>query len=234
MPNLRELAEAAPPSLYEELVRHAERAVKTAPRRRPKNVKEQIIKENGYKNLRLDSEEIFEFDYRPEACKKSYRVVALRKNITVEKGDIALFDEIRYFFYITNDRRILPEEVVFESNQRCNQENLIEQLKNGARALHAPVNTLNSNWAYMVAASLAWSLKAWAALLLSISPRWQGKHRREQQIVLRMDFRGFVNQFINIPAQIIRTSRRVVFRLIGASQQMHLFFRMLDGIGVST
>lgn len=234
MKNLREQAEAAPPSLYEELVRQAERTIKTAPRRRPKNVKEQIIKQNGYKNLRLDSEEIFEFEYTPDACKKSYRVVALRKNITVEKGDIALFDEIRYFFYITNDREMLPEEVVFESNQRCNQENLIEQLKNGARALHAPVNTLNANWAYMVAASIAWSLKAWAALLLSISPRWRVKHRREQQTVLRMDFRGFVNQFINIPAQIIKTGRRVIFRLIGASQQMHLFFRMLDGIGVST
>jgi hypothetical protein len=234
MTNLRERAQAAPQSLYEELLRHAERTIKTAPRRRPKNVKKQIIKQNGYKNLRLDSEEIFEFEYTPDACKKSYRVVALRKNITVEKGDIALFDEVRYFFYITNDREMMPEEVVFESNQRCNQENLIEQLKNGARALHAPVNTLNANWAYMVAASLAWSLKAWAALLLSISPRWRVKHRREQQLVLRMDFRGFVNQFINIPAQIIKTGRRVIFRLIGASQQMHLFFRMLDSIGAST
>ncbi|MCP4098288.1 MAG: IS1380 family transposase [Planctomycetaceae bacterium] len=234
MENLRDQAEAQPESLYEDLVRQAERTIKTAPRRRPKNIKEKIVKQNGYKNLRLDSEEIVEFDYTPTVCKKSYRIVALRKNITVEKGDLALFDEIRYFFYITNDRRILPEEVIFESNQRCNQENLIEQLKNGARALHAPVNTLNSNWAYMVAASLAWSLKAWAALQLSISPRWCEKHRREQHFLLRMDFRGFVNHFINIPAQIVQTSRRIIFRLIGHSQHMHLFFRMLDGIGAST
>ena len=113
-------------------------------------------------------------------------------------------------------------------------ENLIEQQKNGTRALHAPVNTLISNWAYMVAASLAWSLKAWAALLLSISPRWRAKHWREQQMMLRMDFRGFVNQFINIPAQIIKTGRRVIFRLIGFNPQMHLFFRLLDSIGVAT
>ncbi len=127
-----------------------------------------------------------------------------------------------------------PAEVVFESNQRCNQENLIEQLKNGVRALHAPVNTLNSNWAYMVAASLAWSLKAWTALLLSESPRWRVKHRREQQLLLRMEFRGFVQQLINIPAQIVQSGRRVIFRLIGFSPQMHLFFRLLDSIGVST
>ncbi len=232
--NLKNQADAQPEFLYEELVRQTERIVKTAPRRRPENIKKKIVKQKGYRNLHLDSEEIVEFEYSPARCKKDYRVVALRKNITVEKGDRALFDEIRYFFYITNDRQILPEEVVFESNQRCNQENLIEQLKNGVRALHAPVNTLNSNWAYMVAASLAWSLKAWAALLLSISPRWRVKHRREQQLLLRMDFRGFVNQFINIPAQIIQTSRRVIFRLIGFSPHMHLFFRMFDGIGNST
>ena len=234
MNNLRETAQAAPQSLYQELVRKVERIIKTEPRKRPENVKERIVRQNGYKNLRLDTEEIVEFEYSPDACKKSYRVVALRKNITVEKGDIALFDEIRYFFYITNDRQILPEEVVFESNQRCNQENLIEQQKNGTRALHAPVNTLISNWAYMVAASLAWSLKAWAALLLSISPRWRAKHWREQRMIISMDFRGFVNQFISIPAQIIKTGRRTIFRLIGFSPQMHLFFRLLDSIGVST
>lgn len=62
-----------------------------------------------------------EFEYSPTKCQKSYRVVALRKNITVAKGDLALFDEIRYFFYITNDRNMTAEEVVRESNQRCNQ-----------------------------------------------------------------------------------------------------------------
>jgi hypothetical protein len=232
--NLKEQAEAEPDAMYEELVRETERTIKTKPRRRPTNIKEKIVKQKGYKNLRLDSEEIVEFDYSPARCKKTYRVVALRKNITVEKGELALFDEIRYFFYITNDRKMTTAEVVYESNQRCNQENLIEQLKNGARALHAPVNTLDANWAYMVAASLAWSLKAWAALMLSISPRWRVKHRRDQQAVIRMDFRGFVDQFINIPALIVKTGRRVIFRLIGFSPQLHLFFRMLDGIGVST
>ena len=234
MENLIVQADAQPDSLYKELVRKVERTIKTKPRKRPENVKENIVKQNGYKNLKLNSEDVVEFEYTPTKCKKKYRVVALRKNITVAKGDLALFDEIRYFFYITNDRNMTAEEVVRESNQRCNQENLIEQLKNGVRALHAPVNTLNANWAYMVAASLAWSLKAWAGLMLSISPRWRVKHRREQHFMLRMDFRGFVEQFIRIPAQIVQTGRRIIYRIIGASPQMHLFFRMLDGIGVST
>lgn len=234
MKNLRERANSLPDHLYETLVRETERVIKTEPRRRPKNVKQEIVVQNGYKNLRLDSEEIVEFSYKPTSCTKSYRIVALRKNITVEKGEIALFDEIRYHFYITNDWEMEAKQVVFEANKRCNQENLIEQLKNGVRALHAPSNSLLSNWAYMVIASLAWSLKAWAALILSISPRWRVKHRREQQLLLRMEFRGFVAGFINIPAQIVQTGRRVVYRLIGHSPQLLLFFRLLDSIGVST
>ena len=52
---------------------------------------------------------------------------------------MALFDDIRYFFYITNDRAMTCGEVVQEARGRCNQENLIAQLKGGVRALHAPV-----------------------------------------------------------------------------------------------
>jgi hypothetical protein len=35
-----------------------------------------------------------------------------------------LFDEYRYLFYITNDRTMTAEEVVFSANDRCDQENL--------------------------------------------------------------------------------------------------------------
>ncbi|MEX6431293.1 hypothetical protein AB6A68_15975, partial [Ferrimicrobium acidiphilum] len=68
--------------------------------------------------------------------------------------------------------------------QRCDQENLHAQLKGEVRALHAPVNTLNANWAYLVMASLAWTLKAWCALLVPISPRWADKHNGERRLML--------------------------------------------------
>ena len=70
-----------------------------------------------------------EFDYRPTACNKTYRMIVVRKNLSVEKGENVLFDDIRYFFYITNDRNLSAAKVVFFCNNRCNQENLIEQLK---------------------------------------------------------------------------------------------------------
>jgi len=227
-------ADAMPAATYRELVRRTEREVKTKSRQRPVNVKEQIVFERGYKNIKLNSEDVVGFEYQPGACKRPYRVVALRKNLTVERGEIALLDEIRYFFYITNDWTMTCDEIVREANQRCNQENLIAQLKGGVRALHAPVNTLNANWAYMVMASLAWSLKAWAALMLPVHRRWQKRHQQQRQLLLRMEFRTFLNAFINVPAQIVRTSRRIIYRLLAYNPSQQLFFRLLDGIGVPT
>jgi hypothetical protein len=223
-------AETAPDELYAELVRRAERAIKTKPRQRPENVKEQIVRERGFENIRTQSEELVDFEYQPTKCQKTYRVVALKKNLSVEKGEQVLFDDVRYFFYITNDFNLTCDEVVHEARQRCNQENLIAQLKNGVRALHAPVNTLNANWAYMVMAALAWSLKAWTALWLPISPRWRRRHADEQRRLLRMDFRTFLAAFIDVPCQIVRSGRRLIYRLLSWNRWQHALLRFLDAI----
>jgi len=224
--------EAIADDAYTELVRRAEREIKTKPRARPANIKKQLVKERGYKNLTVEHEDVVDFDFSPTACKCDYRVVALRKTIKVERGQLRLHDEVRYLFYITNDRQLSCHDVVREANQRCNQENLVAQLKSGVRALHAPVNSLDANWAYMLIASLAWTLKAWAALKLPVHPRWRLRHQRERQRLLAMEFRTFVSAFIAIPAQIVRTSRRIIYRLLASNPQQALFLRMLDGIGV--
>ncbi len=64
------------------------------------------------------------------------------------KGEAALFDEIRYFFYITTRDDLRAEEVVRCADRRCDQENVIEELKNGAGALRVSLYDLVSNWAY--------------------------------------------------------------------------------------
>ena len=122
------------------------------------------------------------------------------------------------------------EDVVNEANKRCNQENLIEQLKNGVHALKAPVNTLNSNWAYMVMASLAWTFKAWIALMVPVSPRWKDQHLQEKNRLLRMEFRNFINAIIIIPCQIVKAARRVVYRFLSWNPWQHVFFRLLDAL----
>lgn len=221
-------ADSGPEDLYAELVRETERVIKTKPRERPENVKQRIVVERGYLDIRLVSEEVIDFDYQPGKCTRPYRVVALRKNLSHERGERVLFEDVRYHFYITNDFTLSCADVVREANQRCNQENLIEQLKNGARSLHAPVNTLVANWAYMVMASLAWSLKAWVALTLPIHPRHRERHAEEQRTLLAMEFRTFLAAFINVPCQILQSGRRLIYRLLGWNEWQHVFFRFVD------
>ncbi len=228
--NLVTRAEASDEEMYHELVKRAEGQIATTSRTRPAKVKDGIVREKGYKVLRQKAEDVVEFSYRPGKCKRDYRVIALRKNISVERGENVLFCEYRYFFYITNEPTMTADEVIDQARQRCNQENLHAQLKSDVRALHAPVNTLNANWAYMTMAALAWSLKAWSALLLPVSPRWAERHNEERRRLLNMEFHTFLAAFINIPAQIVKTGRRVRWRVLAYNPWLGALFRLLDAI----
>jgi len=230
MPNLVKIADALPPKAWKRLVRRPRYEVKTRERARPENVKERIVREREFENIRLFSEMVAEFDYRPTACCRSYRVVALCKNLAMEKGQAMLFDDLKYFFYITNDRASPAEEIVPAANGRCHQENLIEQLKNGARAMEMPVGDLVSNWAYMVMASLAWTLKAWLALVLPEEGRWKQKHQAQKQSVLRMEFKTFLNGLMRLPCQIVRGGRRIVYRLLSWNPWQEVLLRAVEAL----
>lgn len=178
------------------------------PRARRENVKDKVIRERGFRKLHLDWEDWAEFSYRPLKCDRDYRMVVVRKTITVSQGEDLLFPETRYHFYITNvdGAELSGPEIVFQSSARCNQENVIEQLKNGVNAMISPSHTLVSNGAYMLIAALAWNLKAWLALSDHKAP--------EARDILRMEFRRFVNSFIRLPCQVLRTGRRLIVRLL--------------------
>lgn len=171
---------------------------------------------------------VAEFEYRPVACKKRYRMIVLRKLVGVDKGQMRLFEEYRYFFYITNDRKMTAKEVVFSANDRCDQENLIAQLKSCVRALTAPVDDLVSNWAYMVIGSLAWSLKAWSALMVPVLPQHQKEHKTEKRKLLRMEFATFCAAFIQMPCQIVRGGQRLIYRLLSWNPWQEVFLRLAE------
>jgi hypothetical protein len=179
----------------------------TRPRQRPENVKAIIVNERGYEKLILEEEHVAEVGYRPHKCQRSYRLIIVRKKIRVEKGQQHLFDQIRYLFYITNVPAgvLTPAEVVFEANDRCNQENLIEQLKNGVQALRMPSDGLVSNWAYAVIATLAWNLKIWLSILLP---------KRLARELRRMEYRRFLHSVMLVPCQVLRTGRQMLLRLL--------------------
>ena len=252
MPNLVQIANELAASEWKPLPRRPKYEVKTTPRGRPDPVKERIVQENGYKNIRLLGEDVAEFPYRPTACSQDYRIVVVRKHLSVEQGQTVLFENYRYFFYITNDMqgaeaitrgRVTPAaDIVYYANERCNQENLIDQLKHGVHALRMPTGDLTSNEAYMVMASLAWTLKAWFALLLpepggaapagmaAALARWAERYRADKQAVLRMEFKTFLNAFIRVPCQLVRAGRRLVFRLLSWNPWQSVFLRGLDAL----
>jgi hypothetical protein len=180
--------------------------IQTERRERPENVKERIVQERGYVNQRLESEQVAEVEYQPGKCGRKYRLVIVRKNLSVERGEDFLFAEIRYFFYISNRRDLAWHEVVQQAHERCNQENLIAQLKGAVNALRMPAHDLESNWSYMVMTALAWNLKAWFGLLMPEKSRGAE--------VVKMEFRSFVQRLVLVPAQIIKAGRKVIYRIM--------------------
>jgi hypothetical protein len=229
-PSFVQRAEGLPDGEYSELERRADQVFSAKPRHKQPRIKQQIVVERGYRDLRLISEDVAEFEHKPTRAKRTYRIVVVRKLIHEERGQRCLDTFYRYLFYITNDRTMSRQEVVAEANHRCDQENLIDQLKNGVRALHAPLNTLDANWAYMLIASLAWTIKIWFALILPVTPRWREKHEAERKWVLRMEFRTFLQKLVMVPAQILRSGRRVVFRLLAWRPRLSVLFRLLDAV----
>lgn len=199
-----------------------ERPVKERASRRQRavDVRGEVVVQKGYRELKLVQEQVSEIDYRPRKSKKTYRMIVLRKTIRVSQGQLQLEDEIRYFFYVTNVPKsdLSTAAVVRHNNARCQQENIIEQLKNGVQATRLPVREFYANWTYLVIAALAWNIKAWAGLLL---PEDMGA-----RALLRMEFRRFLNEIVRLPAQILRTGRQLVFRLLEVNRWTQL---LLEG-----
>ena len=226
--NRLELAENLPCDAYSLLERPVRYSVRTLPRSSREDHKSPIVVARQFETIRCLGEEVAEFDYRPGVCERAYRVIVLRKRLAREVGQMRLLEEYRYFFFITNDRTTEASELVLLANDRCDQEDLIAQLKGGVKALSMPVDNLVSNWAYMVMASLAWSLKAWAALVLPQGGRWAEKYGVERRSLLRMEFSTFCVAMIGVPCQVVRTGRRIEYRLLSWNPWQGVFLRLVE------
>jgi len=222
-------ADDLPDSAWKPLNRPPKYVVQTKQRARPERVKQQIVEQRQFKDIRLLKETVAEMPYRPVACRTTYRLVIVRKDLRVsEPKQRQLFETYCYFFYLTNDWDSTPAQIVFSANDRCQQENVIAQLA-AVRALHAPVDNLRSNGAYMLMTALAWNLKAWLALSLEVKP---GRGRAEQQTqkskLLGLEFRTFVNYLLRIPAQVVKSGRQIFVRLLAYNTWLPAFFRLSE------
>jgi len=205
------LAEGLKEGDFRRLVRPTRNSDET--RARLFNHRSLFVAEKEYKNLELEEEHVAEVPYSTRRCKREFRVIILRKRIKVSEGQRLLEPETRYFFYITNLPKGShgPAEIVAESNQRCHQEKLIEQLKNQLPAMRMPTKSLVANWAYLAIGCLAWNLTAWLTLFIP---------KKIRPSFARRDFRSFYHDLMLIPAQILRTGRRTIFRLLGYKETL--------------
>jgi len=226
-PGLHIKADDLPKTAWKTLHRPPRYQIRTRPRRRRTRVKQEVVDAQGYKDIRLCGEDVAEIEYRPGACRQAYRLVIVRKRLQVrQRNQLEFFPRYRYFCYLTNDRKSSLDEIVFSANDRCQQENILAQL-HGLRALHAPVDNLLSNWAYMLMTSLAWNLKAWLALwTMPRAGRHVEKQRTENEQLLKMEFHTFVRVFLRVPCQIVRTGRKLIYRLLAWNMWQAVFFRV--------
>jgi hypothetical protein len=232
-PNLCRIAENLPKTAWKRLDRSKESFAPEKERSKHPNVKEPIVVANGYENQKLRAESYAEFDYRPTACGKPYRMVVVCKEIDVTSGQMFLFDKDKYFFYITNeDQGEVPGRgVIRGAKRRCNQENTISQLK-ACGALSAPLNDLESNGAYMLFASLALTLKLWSGMMIRVTGNANQKQVRRdaRNRIIRMEYWIFLNSLLLLPAQIVRSARTRIFRLLTYRPRVDLPFTIHDHI----
>lgn len=225
MPNLVEIADNLPQNAWQKLLREPRYEVQTEARQRPTNVKQRIIRRRGFEVLRLQGEDYAEFDYTPTECQQSYRMIVLRKHFARERRDAVVRRDSLLFLHRQRlgDRRrgrgVRGQRPLQSRELDC-------PVGRRSAGVSAPVDNLYSNWAYMVMTSLAWNLKSWWALCLPEDGRWGEEHRAQKHEVLRMEFKTFLNAFIKIPCQIVRTGRQLIYRVLNYNPHLSVFFRL--------
>jgi hypothetical protein len=175
-------------------------------RRKRERLRRKKARERGYRTLSTVKEWVGEIRYTPSFAKKEYRVVVKRQLIEESHGQQALIRRHEYRFIITSNEHDCPAEVVRFAYGRCDQENTIEQLKNGIAAMRMPTGELLANAAFMLAAELAWNLRAWLSLLAL--PKATGT----------WEWKRFRHAFVYVSAKVVRSARGAVAR-IGASHR---------------
>jgi hypothetical protein len=185
-------------------------------RKKKHRVKENCVIKRKYRNKIQKDVQIAEFSYRPGKCEKSYRVIVCKKKLDIKEGQQLLFEDVKYLFYITNIHDMPAEELVGFIHGRANHENKIEQLANGIHALKMPAAEFMANWAYMGICSLAWNIKSWLGLFMP--DKIKGRK------IIACEFKSFQHRIINIPCQIIKTGRKIMYNILNYNEWMRIFY----------
>lgn len=203
--NFEALADALPESAWKPYRGPGGRA-RSAPRpsrrrRRRPNLRRRLARQRGKHDLKLERQWVAEIPYQPERSKRTFRLVIRRQRIE-EHHQGELFELWRYRYVMTNlPRSTSTQEAVDLTYQRCDQENVIEQLQHGIAGMRMPTGGLLSNAAFLTCARLAHNLKAWLAQLAL--PRE----------TMRWEWKRFRHAFVYVAARVLRQSRQIHVRI---------------------
>ena len=67
-----------------------------------------------------------------------------------------------------------------------------------------------------------------SALLVPVLPQHEAKHKAEKRSLLRMEFATFCAAFIEMPCQIIKGARRLIYRLLSWNPWQEVFLRLVE------
>jgi hypothetical protein len=175
-----------------------------ARRQHRRRVRRQIARRRDYSTLSTVREWVAEIGYCPEGFEKPFRLV-LKRQLICNERQTEFFTHYEYRAVISNIPKgeMSPSALVHFAYRRCDQENSIEQAKNGLGAMRMPTGELLSNGAFLLAAEIAWCLRAWLSLLAL---------PRETR---RWEWGWFRRAFVHAPAKITSHARSAQISFYG-------------------
>jgi hypothetical protein len=211
--NLCTLADQLPPEAWTTFEpaasrRRRKRRQETAKRRRRPNLRRARALELEKRDLQLQGQWVAEIPYQMARSRHRYRLIIRRQRIMETDRQGLLFELWRYRFALTNLEAMSASEVLDLTYQRCDQENVIEQLQSGVAAMRMPTGDLLANGAFLRCARLAHNLKSWICQLAL----------REETV--RWKWKRFRQAFVYVAATVIRHARQTWVR-IARSHRFH-------------
>ena len=206
-PNRAALVEAIAEESWKPLVPRADREARSGPSRhvRTANCRRQKAAARGFRTLRTVKQWVSEIAYQPAGLGSACRMIVRRILIEENDGQGALFEHFRYRLVLSNlPRSYTPGQVIDITYQRCDQENVIEQLGQGIAGWRMPVAEFMGNSAWLQIARLAWNLGKWIAQIALPSE------------VVRWEWKRFRRHFVYIAAKVLKTGRSLVVQLAGS------------------
>ncbi len=185
-PNLNKLADQLPPESWTRFEPSSRKHRKKRRRGKPKRNRRQNLRKAKAlnlkkRNLQLQEQWVTEIPYKMARSKHTYRLIIRKQRILEHNHQGLLFETWRYRYALTNLKDLSASMVLNLTYQRCDQENVIEQLQSGIAAMRMPTGDLLANGAFVRCARIAQNLKSWICQLAlrEETTRWKWKRFRQ-------------------------------------------------------